>query len=192
MQSTGAGGRPPLPEAAATGAPDTAPPPPAAVDADRYLEPLRAERERLTAYGEGTDLAAASAEEVRSLPAGAGPREEYACSTRVGGVPSGRVSPVPVDPPRYGLGHRPASAATGRGRATAACASLIGRARDLPGATDVFAGVSPGDGPGGAVPHRPGFSPVARFPRRHPLPPGAVSAARRVSGPRRGPGGRRR
>ncbi|MES0837337.1 GNAT family N-acetyltransferase [Nocardiopsis tropica] len=57
-----------------------------------------------------------------------------------------------------------ARAATGKGRAGAACAALIGSAFTVLGATDMFAGVTRGNGPSAAVLRRLGFAPVEEFP----------------------------
>jgi RimJ/RimL family protein N-acetyltransferase len=75
----------------------------------------------------------------------------------------GGVSLVPVDPPKYGLGYWLATDACGRGLATLAVQAVTGYARDVLGATDVFAGVTHGNHASVGVLERAGFHRVAEF-----------------------------
>lgn len=75
----------------------------------------------------------------------------------------GRIDLVPVDPPRYSLGYWLAKSATGLGYATIAVTALIEYAANELGASDIYAGVTHGNGPSEALLRRTGFVAVARF-----------------------------
>jgi len=75
----------------------------------------------------------------------------------------GRIDLVPVDPPRYSLGYWLAKDATGLGYATVAVTALIEYAANKLGASDIYAGVTHGNGPSEALLRRAGFEAVARF-----------------------------
>lgn len=69
----------------------------------------------------------------------------------------GRVDLIPVQPPRYSIGYWLGGSHTGRGFATAACVAAIAYARDVLGATDVYAGITHGNTASVAVVRRLGF-----------------------------------
>ena len=75
----------------------------------------------------------------------------------------GRIDLVPVAPPRYSLGYWLAKDATGLGYATVAVTALIEYAANKLGASDIYAGVTHGNGPSEALLRRAGFEAVARF-----------------------------
>lgn len=75
----------------------------------------------------------------------------------------GRMDLVAVDAPKYSVGYWLAEDAVGHGYATSALASLIALARDELGASDIFAGVTHGNGRSEALLGRLGFQRVARF-----------------------------
>ena len=75
----------------------------------------------------------------------------------------GRIDLVPVVPPRYSLGYWLAKDATGLGYATVAVTALIEYAANKLGASDIYAGVTHGNGPSEALLRRAGFEALARF-----------------------------
>lgn len=75
----------------------------------------------------------------------------------------GRIDLVGVEPPRYSVGYWLCASVTGRGLASAALATVIAYARSVLEATDLYAGVTHGNGPSERLLLRAGFVPVARF-----------------------------
>lgn len=75
----------------------------------------------------------------------------------------GRIDLIGVEPPRYSLGYWVCESAAGRGYASAALVALIAFARSGLDATDLYAGVTHGNGPSERLLLRAGFAPAARF-----------------------------
>lgn len=75
----------------------------------------------------------------------------------------GRVDLLPIEPPRYGFSYWVDHDATGKGYATAACASVLAFARSQLAATEVFAGVAHGNEASIALLRRLGFTVAAEF-----------------------------
>ncbi|WP_433696691.1 GNAT family N-acetyltransferase [Nocardiopsis sp. CA-288880] len=124
---------------------------------------LQANTAHLTRHGDFTEQVRASVEEIEeALSDSAGKERAYGIRLRESLV--GQVSIIAAAPPHYGLGYWLARSATGKGRAGAACAALIGSAFTVLGATDMFAGVTHGNDPSAAVLRRLGFAPVEEFP----------------------------
>lgn len=69
----------------------------------------------------------------------------------------GRVDLNPVDPPKWVLGYWIGSAWTGRGIVTASCRAAIAHAGSALDATEIYAGVTDGNGASVAVLRRLGF-----------------------------------
>jgi RimJ/RimL family protein N-acetyltransferase len=75
----------------------------------------------------------------------------------------GRIDPVAIDPPRFGLAYWVSEERTRVGIASAAVAAIIVYAHRSLGATDVYAGVSHGNTASERVLDRNGFARVDRF-----------------------------
>jgi RimJ/RimL family protein N-acetyltransferase len=75
----------------------------------------------------------------------------------------GRVDLNPVSPPQYGIGYWISADRSGKGHMTRACRAAIGYCREELGGTDVFAGVTHGNGRSAAVLCRLGFTKVTEF-----------------------------
>ncbi len=131
-------------------------------DSVDYRALLRANRAHLTRHGDFTDQVRAPAGEIEEALARPG-KKERAYGIRLHGTLVGQASIIAVAPPHYSLGYWLAQTATGRGRASAACAALIESSSTVLGATDMFAGVTHGNDPSVALLRRLGFTPVAEF-----------------------------
>lgn len=79
------------------------------------------------------------------------------------GTVVGRIDLNPVDPPTYAVGYWVAKDWTGRGIATAALALAVGHARDVLGATNIYAGVVAANRASARVLSRNGFHRVAQL-----------------------------
>ncbi len=123
---------------------------------------MAANRAHLTAHGDfATEVAASPAEIAAELDAD-GPHRRFGIVRH--GQLIGRIDLIAVDPPRYSLGYWLAEAATGQGFALASLWALCEVARQL-GASDLYAGVSHGNGRSVRLLQRAGFVPVERFER---------------------------
>ncbi len=124
--------------------------------ADEYHALIVRNREHLTQYGDYETLAASDyATAHAELLSDPGP--SLRCGILLHGTLIGRVDLVAVNPPKYGFGYWLDHEATGHGYATAACRALIEYGAAVLGATDVFAGVTHGNGKSSAVLTRLGF-----------------------------------
>jgi len=131
-------------------------------DARQYYDLVNANREHLSRHGDYTAEQDATPEALVayfSCPSDSNLRLGIWHSTTL----VGRVDLVPVNPPRYSIGYWLGSSYTGRGFATAACAAAIGYARDVLGATDIYAGITHGNERSMAIARRLGFTQVADF-----------------------------
>ncbi|MFC7994590.1 GNAT family N-acetyltransferase [Streptomyces rochei] len=127
-----------------------------AEQADVYYALIDRNREHLTQHGDYQALAASDYETARAELLN-DPHPSLRCGIVLHGALVGRVDLVAVNPPKYGLGYWLDHDATGHGYATAACRVLIEYGATELGATDVFAGVTHGNGKSGAVLTRLGF-----------------------------------
>lgn len=75
----------------------------------------------------------------------------------------GRIDLIGVEPPCYSVGYWLCASETGRGHASAALQAVIAYARSGLDATDLYAGVTHGNGPSERLLLRAGFTPAARF-----------------------------
>ncbi|MEV2199426.1 GNAT family N-acetyltransferase [Streptomyces fradiae] len=127
-----------------------------AEQADEYYALIDRNREHLTQYGDYQALAASDYETAHAELLN-DPSPSLRCGVLLHSALIGRVDLVAVNPPKYGLGYWLDREATGHGYATAACRALIEYGANVLGATDVFAGVTHGNGKSGAVLTRLGF-----------------------------------
>jgi RimJ/RimL family protein N-acetyltransferase len=74
----------------------------------------------------------------------------------------GRIVPVPVDLPAYGMGYSVTNPQQGKGFASASVIAIVDHAAAL-GATEVFAGVSHGNAASRRVLEKCGFVEVAKL-----------------------------
>lgn len=123
---------------------------------------LKENRDHLTAHGDYREQVDASLPAVVAEFSGdTGGKQRFGIFLREHLI--GRVDLVPVDPPRYGVGYWLIRSATGKGYATAALAALTSYGFAERGATDIYAGVTHGNGRSERLLHRLGFVPVATF-----------------------------
>ena len=118
----------------------------------------------LTAHGDYAELLAAT-QQAMELALSEASNRHLRFGLVVNGQLVGRLDLVPVEPPRYGIGYWLASAATGKGYATAAITAACAYARDDLGASDIFAGVTHGNHKSAAALERAGFRKVETFER---------------------------
>jgi ribosomal-protein-serine acetyltransferase len=138
-------------------------------DAADYYELIDRNRDHLTAFGDYEEMRDATLTSVADDLAHGVANGDLAFGVWLGGDLIGRVDLVPRDAENHVLGYWLDSHHTGRGYATAACASLVALARSL-GATDVWAGVTHGNVPSERVLKRLEFERVAdigRYTRFH-------------------------
>jgi RimJ/RimL family protein N-acetyltransferase/broad-specificity NMP kinase len=133
-----------------------------AQDASTYYRLVQDSAAHLTSHGDYGDEVAANLTDTIALLA-----DQTALPVRFGvwhrGSLVGRVDLVPVDPPRFGLGYWLGDHAMHNGWCTASVARLLRHAADSLGATDIFAGVTHGNGRSVAVLMRLGFQQTERF-----------------------------
>jgi RimJ/RimL family protein N-acetyltransferase len=127
---------------------------------NRLYDLLQANRAHLTQYGDYRDQVAADPDGLRAELEAA---DRLCYGIFVMDDLVGRIDLVAVDPPQYGLGYWLAHQATGRGYATIAVKGLLEYARTSLRASDIYAGVTHGNGASAAVLRRAGFTPIARF-----------------------------
>ena len=133
----------------------------ATTDAGEHFRLVQDNSEHLTALGDYLDQVSMTLEETEEELSG----EHLRFGIMLEGKLIGRVDLNPVDPPNYGIGYWLAENATGRGYATAAIRALLEFARSRLAASDIYAGVTHGNGKSTAVLERLGFQPVATFAR---------------------------
>ncbi|MEU3607028.1 GNAT family N-acetyltransferase [Streptomyces sp. NPDC035033] len=124
--------------------------------ADEYYALIDRNREHLTRHGDYRTLAASDYKTAHAELLN-DPSPSLRCGVLLHGTLIGRVDLVAVHPPKYGFGYWLDHEATGHGYATAACRALIEYGAAALGATDVFAGVTHGNGKSSAVLTRLGF-----------------------------------
>jgi RimJ/RimL family protein N-acetyltransferase len=124
---------------------------------------MQANQDHLTAHGDfGEQLALSVADLRAELDDASGGHHRFGIVLE--GNLIGRIDLKAVDPPRYSLGYWLAEGATGQGHASASLHAVCALARGL-GATDIYAGVTHGNGRSVALLERAGFSAVERFER---------------------------
>jgi RimJ/RimL family protein N-acetyltransferase len=131
-------------------------------DADAYHDLLVASAAHLTRHGDYEAEAAQTRDETRGYF-----ENPWDDNLRFGiwvdGALVGRIDLNPVNPPKYSVGYWLTGTATGHGYATEALTTLTAYARDVLGATDLYAGITHGNTASEAVAVRAGFAAVATF-----------------------------
>lgn len=129
-------------------------------DAAALYALLRRNRDHLTAHGDYREQVDAS---LPTLAAELADNAKQRFGIFLEGELIGRTDLIPVDPPRYSMGYWLARSATGKGYATAAVIALTRYAFAERGATDIYAGVTHGNGTSERLLYRLGFVPAATF-----------------------------
>jgi ribosomal-protein-serine acetyltransferase len=132
-------------------------------DTAEYYALLVRNREHLGRFGNYSDERRATPEWVLRTLSEEPEDGTLRFGIRWDGRLAGRIDLVAVDPPRYSLGYWIDRDATGRGLVTAAGRAVVAHARDVLGASELFAGVTHGNRASAAVLERLGFGAVADF-----------------------------
>jgi RimJ/RimL family protein N-acetyltransferase len=130
-----------------------------AADAPAYHALLTSNRRHLTQHG---DYQEETAKPLITVRADLARPDDLRFGIYRDGTLIGRIDLIAADPPRYSLGYWLAAGHTGHGYATAAGRAVIDHAARI-GATDVYAGVTPGNAKSAAVLERIGMTAVVEF-----------------------------